>query len=264
MFNIELKFAADAVLKWFNMKIKSGNLEIYPKVKTKYEINNPIIWEKDKCCICNFLLHINPKGLEYQDSEMSYTDFLIRKEHKFLRNIYTQGDLLKSENLKDLESYYFAFKKFLNIIIFMKDALKDSVDFNNIIDDDLKKFLMTFCSDYFDDIVGLISEIKQVKIKNTNTKIPKCTLQIYSYVYIRLMDFPKCDLIFEAITTKGFFENIYRITNVKLHLHHSHVTGQIYDYAHDFCNWKVRENQLGFSCIAHSYFGFDFFLFLKL
>ena len=165
MFNIELKFAADAVLKCFNMKIKSGNLEIDPKVKTKYEINNPIIWKKDKCCICNFLLHINPKGLEYQDSEISYTDFLIRKEHKFLRNIYTQGDLLKSENLKDLESYYFAFKKFLNIIIFMEAALKDSMDFNNIIDDDLKKFLMKICSDYFGNISNLIDEKIEFKSK---------------------------------------------------------------------------------------------------
>ena len=69
--NIQLKCAANAVLKLFSMKIKSGNLEIDPNVKTKYEINNPINWEKDKYCICNFLLHINPKGLEYEDSEMS-------------------------------------------------------------------------------------------------------------------------------------------------------------------------------------------------
>ena len=34
MFNIELNFAADAVLNWFNMKIKSGNLEINPNIKT--------------------------------------------------------------------------------------------------------------------------------------------------------------------------------------------------------------------------------------
>ena len=40
--NIAVKFAADAALKYFNMKIKSGNLEINPKVKTKYEINNQI------------------------------------------------------------------------------------------------------------------------------------------------------------------------------------------------------------------------------
>ena len=245
------------------MKIKSGDLEIDPKVKTKYEINNPINLEKDKCCICNFPLHINQKGLEYEGSEMSYTDFLIRKEHKFLRNIYSQEDLLKSENLKGLESYYFAFKRILNIMIFMEDTLKNSMDFNNIIDDDLNMFLMKFCSDYFGDIGGLINEIKRVEIKNTNTKTPKFTLQIYGHVYMRLMDFPKCDLIFEATATKGFFKSVYRIVNNKIHLHYSHVTGKIYSYAHNFCNWKVRENQLSFSCIAHNCFGFDFYFMLK-
>ena len=42
----------------------------------------------------------------------------------------------------------------------MEDTLKDSTDFNNIIDNDLKSFLMKYCSDYSDDIWGLIEEIK--------------------------------------------------------------------------------------------------------
>ena len=57
-----------------------------------------------------------------------------------MRNIYSQEDLLKSENLKNLESYYFSFKKFSNIVIVIEDTLKDSMDFNNIIDDNLKYF----------------------------------------------------------------------------------------------------------------------------
>lgn len=44
---------------------------------------------------------------------MSYTDFYIRKEHTFLRNIFP-------EDLKDLPTYYDPFQKFLNIIIYMK------------------------------------------------------------------------------------------------------------------------------------------------
>ena len=80
-------------------------------------------------------------------------NFLIRKGYDFFRNIYSQEDLSniysqedlsKSKNLKDLKSYYFAFKKCLNIIIFMEDAWKDSMDFNNIIDHDLKIFWWNF------------------------------------------------------------------------------------------------------------------------
>ena len=77
------------------------------------------------------------------------------------------------------------------------------------------------------------------------------------------MDFPTCEFLFETVTNTVFFGNVYREVNVKIHLHHSHATGKIYDYVHDFCNWKVRENQSGYSCIAHNYFGSDFHFMLK-
>ena len=47
----------------------------------------------------------------------------------------------------------------------MEAALKDSMDFNNIIDDDLKKFLMKICSDYFGNISNLIDEKIEFKSK---------------------------------------------------------------------------------------------------
>ena len=41
--------------------------------------------------------------------------------------------------------------------------------------------------------------------------------------------------------------------NVKLHVHHSHVIGHIHGYAYNFCNWKVKENQISFSCLPHNF-----------
>ena len=38
-----------------------------------------------------------------------------------------------------------------------------------------------------------------------------------------------------------FFINVHRLIKIKIHLHHSHVTGKILGYAHDFCNTKVTE-----------------------
>ena len=64
------------------------------------------------------------------------------------------------------------------------------------------------------------------------------------------------------LITTNLFQSISQIASVKIHLHHSHVTGKILEYAHDFCNWKVRENH-NFTCLAHNAFGFDFFLLLK-
>ena len=68
---------------------------------------------------------------------------------------------------------------------------------------------------------------------------------------------------FETVATNDWFENIHKITNVKVHLHHSHVAGEVIGYAHDFCNLKVRENKGVISCIAHNFFGFDIYFFLQ-
>ena len=51
---------------------------------------------------------------------------------------------------------------------------------------------------------------------------------------------------------------------MKIHIHHSHVTGKIIGYAHDFCNTRLIEAEKPeIPCFAHSLFGFDFFYFVK-
>ena len=68
------------------------------------------------------------------------------------------------------------------------------------------------------------------------------------------MYFPQGRFDHETLTTINFFESVRRIINVKIHLHHLHVTGKIIGYAPDFCNMKVGENQNQFFCIAHNFF----------
>ena len=46
-------------------------------------------------------------------------------------------------------------------------------------------------------------------------------------------------------------------------IHHSHVTGEITGYAHDYCNLQTRENYYTIPIFAHNQFRFDFLLFLK-
>ena len=64
-------------------------------MKINYQRQNPIDWQEGKCCICRFPLAIEPRGLSFTESDMSYIDFTIRKEHAFLRNIYDAEDLKK-------------------------------------------------------------------------------------------------------------------------------------------------------------------------
>ena len=77
------------------------------------------------------------------------------------------------------------------------------------------------------------------------------------------MDFPCVQFDFDVLTTQDLFESVHTGVSVKLNLHHSHVTGKILGYAHNFCNMKVRENQNQFFCIVHKFFGFDMFFLLK-
>ena len=47
-------------------------------------------------------------------------------------------------------------------------------------------------------------------------------------------------------------------------MHHSHITGRIYGYAHDFCNTTQMERSTAeIPFIAHNFFGFDLFYYLK-
>ena len=106
--------------------------------------------------------------------------------------------------------------------------------------------------------------IKDVTIRNKQgSKISKFVLQVYAFVYQRITDFPRGCLDYETLTTNDLFDSVHKIINVKTHQHHSHVTGSIVAYAHDFCNGKVRENKDMLTCIAHNFFHFDMFLLLK-
>ena len=63
--------------------------------------------------------------------------------------------------------------------------------------------------------------------------MPKFALQLYAFVYQRIMNFLQTKFEFETLTTANLFEYVHKIINVKIHLHHSHVTGKIFGYAHD-------------------------------
>ena len=60
-----------------------------------------------------------------------------------------------------------------------------------------------------------------------------------------------------------FLSNMIATAKNKTAIHHSHVTGKIIGYVHDFCNERVRENYYTIPVHAHNQFRFDFFLFLK-
>ena len=123
MFCIESAFAKKALLDWFNKKYTSRFKEVNSFEKMQYRKNNPINYSTTKCVICKMPLKIEPTNSKISDFEMTYGDFIIRYEHKFLRNIYTNDQIKSSDDLKDIESYYIVFNKFIAICTELSSVL---------------------------------------------------------------------------------------------------------------------------------------------
>ena len=49
---------------------------------------------------------VEQTNVKTPDDEMTYGDFVIRFEHKFVRNIYTSEQIKESNHLETLENYY--------------------------------------------------------------------------------------------------------------------------------------------------------------
>ena len=109
----------------------------------------------------------------------------------------------------------------------------------------------------------ITKQIKETEIKHFSPKIPKFCQQLNAFVYGHLTKFPRSNIEYKPVTTSNFLRNVYKILKIKTHLHHSHTTGEILGYAHDFFNWKVRENKTEFSCITHNFFEFDMYFFIR-
>ena len=147
MFSTELKFASDCLINWFNLKFKKQNLEVSNEKRRAFEIENQIDWKNDNCKICNFPLHINPTTFDVEKEKMSYGDFIIKKEHKFLRNIFSKEELMSSDAIKNLQSFHGNFSKFLQVVVYLQNSIKLIKDFSECFHDELIKFCNEFCDD---------------------------------------------------------------------------------------------------------------------
>ena len=261
MFSIEIRFATSCLLAWFHNKYRHEEVDL--KMEIQYQNENPIDWEKGRCVLCSFPLEANLTNAQNNKDTMSYGDFVVKKEHMFLRNIFSKEQLSKSAAISTFESFHKHFIEFLEIVIFLEEGINSLSHISDCSYPNLIAFIEKHLGEFstFDQIK---EDIANVEVKGyTRSKIPHFKLQLYAFVYDKIMKFPFTNFECNTLTTVNFFVSVHRIINVKVHLHHSHVTGQIKGYAHDFCNWTVRENRDVIPCIAHNFFQFDMFFLLK-
>ena len=114
---------------------------------------------------------------------MSYGDFFIRHEHRFLRNVYIDSEIAESPQICTLQNYYVVYQKFIKICICILAFLgsshvaKDEDQF----DIDLKDFLQEKYPET--DLEELRSKIDSIEIKSiiksTNgNEIPRLNLKL--------------------------------------------------------------------------------------
>ena len=139
LFNIELKFICDTLLKWFNYKIKSCHLEIPQLEKLKFERLNPIT-EETKCVICHFPMKIQMRGLTFEKNEQSYLDFLVRKEHAFIRNIFDDKELASCKRIATLENYHKIMMEYSHIVKIAEQEIKCVSNHDMIFDENFENF----------------------------------------------------------------------------------------------------------------------------
>ena len=64
------------------------------------------------------LLKIDQLGHDAPSPEMSYGNFCIRYEHKFLRNIYSDNEIAESPQICTLQNYYLPYQNFIKIYMY--------------------------------------------------------------------------------------------------------------------------------------------------
>ena len=113
---------------------------------------------------------------------MSYNDFVIFKEHKFLRNIFSEEELSTIAALKNIRIYHKNFSRFLKVAIYLQNSLNTIQEFSDCLYDELIEFCNEFCKDCV-DLIEIRERISDVQIKNKQeSKFSKFSLQLYAFV----------------------------------------------------------------------------------
>ena len=111
--------------------------------------------------------------------------------------------------------------------------------------------------------VEIIEKIKKIKTtKEDENKVTK--EKALCLMYITAINFLPTDKVKgDFPLSEKFLSNMIATIKDQRVIYHSHVTGKIIGYAHDFCNEKIRENYFTIPVIAHNQFRFYFFLLFK-
>ena len=103
-----------------------------------------------------------------------------------------------------------------------------------------------------EDLDNVYSILREMKDDIDNIVVAKKSFRktkadfadiILSFIYTLLIKFVETNKVKGILMSKNFIDNLKGIMENKIHIHHSHISGEIIEYAHRFCHYKVTENK---------------------
>ena len=129
-------------------------------------------------------MKLEPTNSKTSNAAMTYGDFVIRFEHTFLRNIFSEEQLCLAEQIKTLQNYYEFFQKYIQICVGLL-ALVNSNQRENFIIDEVEDFVEEEFAD--ETIHEIKNTIQKTEIKNSlwqsRREVYKFNLKVYAFVY---------------------------------------------------------------------------------
>ena len=136
---------------------------------------------------------------------------------------------------------------------------------NGDVADEVRNFLLEDLDECYSTLLELKNEIQHVSLpkKRFTSKNDLFSETFFTFLYSAIVRFCETDKVNGIPLSKNYLDNLKGIMTNKNHVHHFHISGDIIEYAHSFCNAKVRENKYKITVIAYSLFRFNLFFLLK-
>ena len=118
---------------------------------------------------------------------MTYGDYIIRFEHKFLHNIFTEKQLHLAEHTASLQNCYEIFSKYIQICVGLI-ALLNGNRRDDFINDEIEEFVE---EEFVGETLQVIKNtINKTEIKNalaqSREEVYKFNLKVYAFVYDKI------------------------------------------------------------------------------
>ena len=221
-FSIEIKFTVDCIKKWFreNRYVEDSTQE----QRFQYKDDN-LLNLNNLCCLCDMPLKA--------EAESGWLEHVIFAEYLFLSNIYSEKEM-KKMGIENLEVYSNKIKILENLNSFCSSIKKEKELFP-------------------DEIDKIIFKMKKIKTENKDDEDKATREKTIGYLYLESINLLPTDKTNTPISQK-ILSNMISIFLKKITIHHSHTTGTIIGYAHDFCNQHCKENYFTIPVLAHNQF----------